>query len=287
VGDDNSVILKHSGYRAVIEPDRFVPGAYELVVDGTPQSHVNLEDPTQLFFEYIQRMGNVIDLIGEPGQPITAVHLGAGAMTLPRYIAATRPGSRQQVIELEQNLVDLVRAVLPLPRGSDVRVRYGDAREVLGKLPGGLTGAAELVVVDIFSGARTPAHVTSQEFYTEAARLLSPTGVMLVNVADGPPLRFARSQAATLARVLPHAAVLAESQVLKGRRFGNFVLVASAAPLPEKWLPRLMAAGPHPAVAVLGDDFADFARAGLIVTDATATPSPPPARSIFQVKPGK
>ena len=72
MSDDPSVILKHSGYRAVIERDRFIPGAYELVVDGTPQSHVNLEDPTQLFFEYIQRMGNVIDLIGDPGEPLTA-----------------------------------------------------------------------------------------------------------------------------------------------------------------------------------------------------------------------
>jgi len=279
--------LKHSGYRAVIEADRFVPGAYELVVDGTPQSHVNLEDPQSLFFEYIQRMGNVIDLIGEPGAPITAVHLGAGAMTLPRYVAVTRPGSRQQVIELEKELVELVRSALPLPRGAHIRVRYGDAREVLNKLPSGLTGAAELVVVDIFSGARTPAHVTSREFYGEAARLLAPGGVMLVNIADGPPLRFAKSQAATLAQVLPHTAVLAEAQVVKGRRFGNFVLVGSAAPLPTQWLPRLMAAGPHPAQAVFGDDFAEFARGGLIVTDATATPSPPPARTIFQVKPGR
>ena len=287
MNDNPSVVLKHSGYRAVIEHDRFVPRAYELVVDGTPQSHVNLEDPQQLFFEYINRMGNVIDLLGEPGQPLTAVHLGAGAMTIPRYVAVTRPGSRQQVIELEQNLVELVRENLPLPRGADIRVRYGDARDVVNRLPGGLTGNVDLVVVDIFSGARTPAHVTSQEFYTETARLLAPTGVMLVNVADGPPLRFARSQAATLAQVLPHTAVLAEAQVLKGKRFGNFVMVASAAPLPTQWLPRLMAAGPHPAHAVFGDDFAEFARGGLIVTDATATPSPPPARSIFQVKPGK
>lgn len=287
MNDDRSVILKHSGYRAEIREDRFVPGSYELVVDGTPQSNVNLADPQQLFFEYIQRMGNVIDLIGDPGEPITALHLGAGAMTLPRYIAATRPGSRQQVIELEQGLVELVRAHLPLPRGADVRVRYGDAREVLDRLPAGLLGKADLVVVDIFSGARTPAHVTSREFYASAARYLSPTGIMLVNIADGPPLRFARSQAATLAQVLPEAAVLAEAQVLKGRRFGNFVLVGSAAPLPVKWLPRLMAAGPHPAHAVFGADFHEFARSGLIVTDATATPSPPPARSIFQVKPGK
>lgn len=281
-----SVVLAHSGFRAVIEPDRFVPGAFQLVVDGTPQSHVNLEDPTQLFFEYVQRMGNVIDLIGDPGEPITAVHLGAGAMTLPRYIAATRPGSRQQVVELESDLVDLVRRELPLPRQAQIRVRHGDAREVLGKLPAGLRGAADLVVVDIFSGARTPAHVTSVEFYRQAATLLKAGGILLVNIADGPLLAFARSQVATLAATLDEVAALAETQVLKGRRFGNLVLVGSAAPLPMTWLPRLLAGGPHPAKAVAGRELAAFVAGAPVVTDATAVASPPPSRSIFQVRGG-
>ena len=92
--DNPSIVLKNSGYRAVIENDRWVPGSFSLVVDGTPQSHVNLDDPSQLFFEYIQRMGHVIDQLGMPGQPLTAVHLGAGALTIPRYVAWTRPGSR-------------------------------------------------------------------------------------------------------------------------------------------------------------------------------------------------
>ena len=132
------VVLKESGYLAVIEPDRWVPGGKMLVVDGTPQSHVSTDDNAQLFFEYVARIGHVIDQLGMPGEPITAVHLGAGALTLPRYIHATRPGSRQQVIELERELVDLVRAETPLPRGADIRVRYGDARGA-NRLPAGLT----------------------------------------------------------------------------------------------------------------------------------------------------
>ncbi|WP_431278156.1 spermidine synthase [Leifsonia poae] len=282
MAENPAVILAESGYRAVIEPDRFVPGAYQLVVDGTPQSHVNLDDPSQLFFEYVQRMGNVIDLIGEPGQPITAVHLGAGAMTLPRYVAYTRPGSRQQVVELETNLVDLVRENLPLPRYAQVRVRHGDAREVLGKFPAGLRGSVDLLVIDIFSGARTPAHVTSAEFYSAAVSLLAPDGIVLVNVADGPPLNFAKSQVATLGSVVKNVAALAETQVLKGRRFGNVVLVGSNASLPLDWLPRILAGGPHPAKAVAGAELKTFAAGAPIVTDATSVPSPPPARSIFQ-----
>jgi spermidine synthase len=275
-----------SGLHAVIRPDRFVPGAFELVVDGTPQSHVNIDNPTDLFFEYIVRMGHVIDQLGMPGQPITALHLGAGAFTIPRYVEATRPGSRQQVLELEPALVDLVRAELPLPRGASIRVRYGDARETLGKLPAGLRAAADLIVIDIFGGARIPAHVTSREFYELAAGFLAPAGVMLVNVADGAGSAFARGQVATVAAVLDDVAVLAEPQVLRGRRYGNFVIVGSPSPLPFEWMPRLMAGGPHPAAVVHGRDLRSWVAGAPVVHDDSAVPSPPPSRSVFQLRGG-
>lgn len=86
-----------NGTIARIVPSR-IDGGYELEVDGTPQSHVDLDDPGTLRFEYVARMGAVIDLVRGPREPVTAVHLGAGALSLPRYVAHTRPGSRQQVV---------------------------------------------------------------------------------------------------------------------------------------------------------------------------------------------
>lgn len=275
-----------SGMHAEIRPDRWVPGAFELVVDGTPQSHVNLDNPSELFYEYISRMGHVIDQLKLPGEPLTALHLGAGALTVPRYIEATRPGSRQQVLELEPELVELVRRELPLPRGASIRVRYGDARATLAKLPAGLKGAVDVLVVDVFGGARIPAHVTSVEFYRECAAFLAPDGVLLVNVADGSGAAFARGQAATLGVVFDDLAVLAEPQVLRGRRFGNFVLVASLSPLPLEWMPRLLAGGPHPATLVHDRELRNWIAGAPVVTDATALPSPPPNRSVFQLRPG-
>jgi len=256
-------------------------GGWELDVDGTPQSHVDLDDPTHLHFEYVARMGAVIDRLRMPRQPLTAIHLGAGALTVPRYVEATRPGSRQQVVELEPALWDLVRENLPLPRGAQIRVRIGDAREALGRLPAGLVGAADVVVSDVYSGAQTPAHLTTVEFFTEAARFLAPDGVLLVNVADGAGLAFARREVATVQAVLEHVIVLAEVQTLKGRRFGNLVIAASRQPLPTEWLPRLMAAGPHPAKVAEGREVDDFARGARVATDADATPSPKPTASIF------
>ncbi|MFK3835627.1 spermidine synthase [Microbacterium sp. NPDC087868] len=269
--------LDHGGV-ATIAPSEFTSG-FELIVDGTPQSHVDLDDPTHLHFEYIVRMGAVIDQL--PAGPLTAVHLGAGALTVPRYIDATRPGSRQQVIEWEAPLAALVREHLPLPKGASIRIRIGDAREGVQKLPAALTGACDLVVSDVYSGAQTPAHLTSVEFYREVSQLLSPGGVLLINVADGPGLAFARRQVATVAAVLPEVAVLADTQVLKGRRFGNLVVAASASPLPTEWLPRLLAAGPHPAKIAQGAEVKTFVQGAHIVTDADAVASPRPDASLF------
>jgi spermidine synthase len=274
-------VLLSGGQVATLEADRWNSARVELVVDGTPQSSVNLTAPTDLAFEYVERIGHVIDQLGEPREAITAVHFGAGALTIPRYVAWTRPGSRQQVIELEPELVDFVRERLPLPRGASIRVRYGDAREMADKLPAGLQGACDLVVVDVFAGSTIPAPVTTVEFYRLAARLLNGRGVLAVNVADGAGLPFARGQMATIASVLPHAAVLAEAQVMKGRRFGNLVIVATHDPALLDWLPRLVAAGPHPAQAVSGEELQRVIRGASVVTDATAQPSPDPGRGIF------
>ncbi|WP_066517672.1 spermidine synthase [Curtobacterium ammoniigenes] len=264
---------------AAIEPDRHRPGSFTLVVDGTPQSHVDLDDPTNLTFEYIRRIGHVIDLL--PPGPITALHLGAGALTLPRYVAATRPGSRQQVIELERGLVDLVREQLPLPRAASIRVRYGDARAALEQLPAGLHASADLIVVDVFSGARTPAHVTSVEFYRAVAGFLAPGGVLAINVADGAGLAFARSQVSTVGAVWPSVAAVADTGMLRGRRFGNIVVLASGSELPLDAMPRLFASDPLPSKVVHGDELIAFAAGAPIVTDATAIGSPEPNRSIF------
>lgn len=274
-------VLLSGGQVATLEADRWNAARVELVVDGTPQSSVNLTDPTDLAFEYVERIGHVIDRIGEPREAITAVHFGAGALTIPRYVAWTRPGSRQQVVELEPELVDFVRERLPLPRGASIRVRYGDAREMADRLPAGLQGACDLVVVDVFAGATIPAPVTTVEFYRLAARLLNDRGVLAVNVADGAGLPFARGQMATISAVLPHVAVLAEAQVMKGRRFGNLVIVGTRDPALLDWLPRLVAAGPHPAQAVSGEELVRVIRGAEVVTDATAHPSPDPGRGIF------
>jgi spermidine synthase len=267
-----------SGGTAELLADADRDGSWMLLVDGTPQSHVDLDDPTHLEFEYVRRMGHVLDLAGEPGAPLDVIHLGGGALTLPRFVAVTRPGSRQRVVEIDQPLTDLVREHLPLPRGARIRVRADDARVGLAALH---TDSADVVVCDVFAGARTPAHLTSTEFAAEAHRVLRPGGVYAANVADGPPLRFARAQVATLRSVFRHVCLLAEPGILRGRRFGNLVAVASDAELPIAEFLRRCARDPMPSRVVHHEDLQRFAGTARPVRDVDAVASPEPPDGVF------
>src|ERR1700722_6598105 len=96
----------------VADADR--PRAWTLRVDGTPQSHVDLDDPLYLEFEYMRRLGHLVDLAAPAGEPLRGLHLGAGGLTLARYVAATRPGSSQLAVESDAALAELVQQRLPL-----------------------------------------------------------------------------------------------------------------------------------------------------------------------------
>ncbi|GGU87458.1 hypothetical protein GCM10010275_24280 [Streptomyces litmocidini] len=273
------VVETVDGGLAELIPDRERPRAWTLLIDGAPQSHVDLDDPARLTFEYQRRLGHIADLAAPPNRPLQAVHLGGGAFTLARYVAATRPRSTQQIVELDAPLVQLVRRELPLDAGARIRVRSTDARAGLAKVQ---DGWADLVIADVFSGARTPAHLTSTEFLAEVRRVLRPGGFYAANLADGPPLTHLRGQIATAAAVFPELALTADPTVLRGRRFGNAVLLASDRELPVAELTRRVATDPHPGRVEHGRALADFAGGAAPVTDANAKPSPVPPPSAFR-----
>lgn len=267
-----------AGGRAELVRDRERRDAWELLIDGAPQSHVDLADPAHLDFGYQRRLGHAVDLMAPARRPVRVLHLGGGAFTLARYVAATRPRSTQQVVEADGELVAFVRAHLPLDPGARIRVRTADARAALPKVP---EGWADLVIADVFAGARTPAHLAGAEFVAEVRKALAPGGWYAVNVTDGPPLAYLRGQVATLSAAFGFLALAADPAVLRGRRFGNAVLLAADGELPVAELTRRVAADPHSGRVVHGAELAAFAGGAAVVTDATATASPAPPPGTF------
>nr|WP_202501734.1 fused MFS/spermidine synthase [Streptomyces sp. SID5785] len=254
--------------------------AWLLTVDGAPQSYVDLDEPTHLEFEYARRLGHVLDCAAAPGRPLDVLHLGGGALTLPRYVAATRPGARQDVVEADRALLALIAEELPLPAGAGVTVHGDDA---LRRLAGAAEDSVDVLVADVFGGSQVPAHLTTEAYAREAARVLRPGGTYTANLADGAPFAFLRSQLATFASVFAQLALVAEPAVLRGRRFGNAVLVASQEAIDVAELARRTARDAFPARVEHGAALRRFVGRARPVTEEGAMPSPLPPGGSFSV----
>lgn len=184
-------------------------------------------------------IGDALDTLPAPG-PLRIAHLGGAACTLPRYVAATRPGSRQIVLEIDAEVLDAVRRELRLRSTARLRLRHADGREGLATVA---DGTLDAVVRDAFAGDAVPEHLQTRGFLLEARRVLGPAGLYLANLADRPPLHRARAEAATALAVFGYVALIGEPAQFKGRRHGNLVLVASPTPPDDAGLVRRLASG--------------------------------------------
>jgi spermidine synthase len=210
---------------ASVEVDRADPSGRLLILNSAHHSYVDLSDPLHLDFAYVQWLAAVTDA----ASPTDVLHLGGGGFTMPEYLRATRPGSRQLVLELDGGLVKLDRQRLGLVTGPDLRVRVGDARVGLTSQP---AAAYDLVIGDAFGYLVVPWHLSTREMMVQVARTLRPSGIYAQNVIDYPPDRFVKSELATVAAVFPHVAMIAPPAALSGSTGSNFVIVGSKSPLP-------------------------------------------------------
>lgn len=196
-------------------------------------------------------------------------------MTLPRYVATTRPQSAQIVLEPDSELTAFVREHLPLPRNSGIKVRAIDGRSGIAELRDDF---ADVVVADAFDGARVPAELTTAECFAQMRRVLSPGGMLMVNLTDRGPFGYGRRVVAAVRTQFPQVLLSAEPATLKGRRFGNVLVLASGAPLPHLELARRAGSGPFPYRVVHGERLAQLVGGGVPFRDGDAEMSPEPPR---------
>lgn len=230
-----------------------------LLIDGTESSHLNLTDPTALMFEYMQHMQAVLQTQLPAATPTSrgrprVLHLGGAGCAFARAIHAEWPACHQVAIEIDARLAELVRQWFDLPRSPHLRIRVQDAAEAVRAAP---AARYEVVVRDAFAHRTVPDHLTTEAFTRDVRRCLSPGGLYLANCADHPPLTGARREAATVAAVFPHVAVIVEPGILRGRRYGNVVLVGSDDPLDAR-LHRLLGTLPAPARLLQGPEALAF-----------------------------
>lgn len=232
-----------------------------LFIDGTESSHHHLSDPELLAFEYMQYMQAV--LVAQLPEPVKSgssqgrprvLHIGGAGCTMARAINAHWPSSHQVAIEPDELLGTYARQWFDLPRAPHLRIRAQDGLAALQSAP---DGRYEVVIRDAFSRFHIPAHLTTSEFVSHAARVLSPNGLYLANTADHPPLTLTRREVATAVDLFPYVSIITEPGILRGRRYGNVLIIGSFSPLSES-LHRILRTLPTPARLLTEDEITKF-----------------------------
>jgi spermidine synthase len=208
-----------------------------LWLDTLPHSHVDPTDPTVLSFTYTAWYGDAIGALAPDGHALRALHIGAGGLTMPRYLRSQHPGSLQLVLELDPLVIDVAERRLGFVPGEDISIVTGDARRTVMKLAVDARAAStdaipdggfDLVIGDAFGGVAVPWHLTTREFTADVHALMTPAGLYLLNVIDHGPRSFLRAEVATIRDVFAHVAVIERAD----GRGGNHVVIASDRPIP-------------------------------------------------------
>lgn len=243
---------------AELEEEPGNPGSWLLKINGMQSSHVDLNDPLRLDFEYMRWMVALIEDRWSLTERLRVLHLGGGACSLARYLVATFPNSRNTVVEIDGQLAVNVREWFGLPKAPLLKIRVGEAREVTSSLT---ENSRDVVIRDVFSGRFTPTLLLTEEFTAQVKRVLAPEGIYLLNCGDTPALANARREASTVAGAFRHTAIIADPPMLKGRRFGNLVIAGSDVPLATGGgLPRKLLGGAMPATLWDDEQVRRFAR---------------------------
>lgn len=252
--------------RVLTDPERSSGRILEL--DTLQHSYVDLKDASYLRFGYVRAIGSVLDTFRPQGSAVDALHIGAGGLTIPRYLAEQRPGSKSLVAEVDPGVLKIARKHLGFiddPTRTGITTRVGDGRVVTRQQR---SGGFDVVVGDAFGSIAVPWHLTTREYVSDVRRVLKAGGVYVLNVIDNPPLKFFRAELATIASVFPHVAVATSSRLLTGAMGGNFVVIASNEPLPTDALASRLADWPEP--LTLHTETGDASSGQRILTDEFA-----------------
>jgi hypothetical protein len=214
----------------IVERDPARPSGRLLRDGGMDASYVDLADPSHLEFDYLRWMRIVLRAAGAR----RVLHVGGGACSLARALAAADPAGRQEVCEIDAKVLAIAREHLGLRRTPGLRVRQADGRAFIA---GRRDGAWDAVVIDAYIGAAVPRRLVTVEALADVRRV-APLAV--VNVVDNRAGQVVRRVAAGLAEAYPRSWTL-------GGRGGNTVIAGSVSARDLGRIAAAAAADPSPA----------------------------------------
>ncbi len=201
-----------------------------VMAGGLDQSVVDLERPEVIEFEYLQHIDLLTHLTIEnwDNPHPRAYHAGAGACALPLAWQATYPKMSQVAVEVDEVLAQKVSEAASLKRRPRLKLRVGDAREVLE----GSVARYDLIIRDAFLGTQTPRHLRTQSWTELVASRLTDPGAYFANIGRDRTTPT-KEEVATILSVFDQVVVVTDPKVWKGQRPGNLIAAAWTGPTPD------------------------------------------------------
>lgn len=241
----------------VVERDPSRPSGRLLLQDDMEASYIDLADPAYLEFDYMRWMRIVL----RAARARRILHVGGAACALARALAARDPAGRQEVCEIDGEVLTMAREHLGLRRVRGLRVRHADGRAHVARQP---DGGWDAIVIDAFIGAAVPSRLITVEALADVARVAP---LALVNVVDSRAGPVVRAVAAGLAGVYRCVWAL-------GGRVGNTVVVGMRAGLDLDRIAALAGADPSPAALVRPGELARRVQTTPPLRDSGLAPGP-------------
>ncbi|MGQ9583894.1 MAG: fused MFS/spermidine synthase [Anaerolineae bacterium] len=206
-----------------------------LVLDRLVHSYSNLDDPTDLVYGYERIYAEVMQPVMAERPALSALFIGGGGYTFPRYLEAKLPKSHLEVVEIDPQVTEVAHEELGLSRDARMQIHHMDARLFLIRHNG--AQQYDVVVGDAFNDYSVPFHLTTLEFTQMVRKVLRDDGLYLVNIVDGGGRgHFLRAYVRTLQQVFPHVAVIPNNPGWRETVRNTFVILASQVPLPLDYL---------------------------------------------------
>jgi spermidine synthase len=222
--------LRETDYYCIrVRQDAKEANVLVLTLDRLVHSYVDPDNPTYLRYGYERVYADVVRAVF-PGTSLSALFIGGGGYTFPRYLEVVYPGSRIDVIEIDPGVTETAYTELGLPADTTILTVNEDARRFIDHLPA--DQRYDLIIGDAFNDYSVPYHLTTLEFDQQVAAHLTDDGLYVVNIIDGRQGDFLRGYVNTLQQIFTYVYVSPVVAELGALDRQTYVIVASNRELP-------------------------------------------------------
>ena len=180
------------------------------------QGGIYINAPDKLLFEFTQMGFGALAFLERDPKDVLFVGLGAGAM--PNYFTRHYPEASIEIAEIDPEMVSVAQKYFFFKENERMKVHVNDGRLFIKRSK----KKYDWIILDAYQNDYIPAHLTTVEFLWEVKSRLRDDGVVVANITSPFRNKFFDSMVMTYKKAFSHF------YVLKGRKSGNFIFVATA-----------------------------------------------------------